>query len=113
VKRSSHVHLTIVGTLGLALAPIISACHGSGTEPRHCIDQNQQVVGEQYCRNVGGGTGGGYPYYWYYGGHTFHSSSGTGIRGGSTISSVSSRGGFGSTAHAASGGHAGAAGAGS
>lgn len=118
MKRSSHVNLTIIGTLSLALAPIISACHGNNSEPRHCIDANQQVVDEQHCGNVdnSGSSGSVSPYYWYYGGSTHHTSSGTSITGGSRTSSrassgsrsssshASSRGGFGSTAHASAGG---------
>jgi hypothetical protein len=113
MKKSRRVALTFLGSMAMAIAPVVAACGGhASSQVLHCVDPNDIVVQEANC-NEATPRSGGSPglYHWYYGGHGFVPT-GSRISGGSAAPSSGAsyhssagtvRGGLGSTSHAGGG----------
>jgi hypothetical protein len=106
-KRSTQVSVTILATLALTVVPTLAACRTNRAEALHCVDGENRVVDESYCRDKdrAGGTG-FFPYFWYYGGAGRGLPNGSILTGGSydpepgrsyTSPGGTTRGGFGSS----------------
>ena len=112
MKRSNTVQLTLLA----AVAAAIAGC-GRGQPPRRCVDANDVVVDDRFCRdNQSYGSTGYVPYHYYYGGPRGSVAPGTHLTGGSSVapsgvSSGTSRGVIGGAGRAVSGGHVGGGGA--
>jgi hypothetical protein len=91
MKKSTAIKLTLLASAALA----VSGC--TRNQARRCVDQDQRIVGDEFCDPNGAvrrtGTGG--VHYWLYGGSG--SRIGEHVVGGSVSPSGVSRGGFGSS----------------
>ena len=124
MKRSLQVSAPLLAATALAL---LGGCRKP--EMKRCVDENNKVVDESFCKNApnlqgngqgnNGRQGGGmmfFPYRYYYGGGGGYGL-GSSVYGGSTsplaghsYGSSTSRGGFGSTHGGEGGGHGGGGG---
>ena len=97
--RSRDVALVAVPVLAFAF----TAC-GGDDDTAYCVDQNDQIVENQYCDDDAFDGNSHGSYFWYYGGHGVGKSfaRGTKLKGGdrvaaSNIAENARRGGFGSS----------------
>ena len=126
MKRSLQVSAPLLAAAALT---VLGGCRKP--EMKRCVDENNKVVDESFCKNqqglqgngsgtTSGSRGGGgvmfFPYRYYYGGGGGYGL-GSRVYGGSTsplaghsYSSSTSRGGFGSTHGGEGGGHGGGSG---
>jgi hypothetical protein len=103
-RRSRDVALVAVPVLALAF----TAC-GGDDDTAYCVDQNDQIVENQYCDDEARSGGGGF--FWLYGGALASGNRyapGSRLKGGdkvaaSNIAENARRGGFGSSSSKASG----------
>jgi hypothetical protein len=98
MKRSSAVQIGLLATLAATLV----SC--SRNTAQRCVDSQNIVVDERYCRDS---VSSGYtPYHWYYGGTRGYAPIGSRMSGGSTVapSPGTSRGIFGGTGSSHGGG---------
>jgi hypothetical protein len=110
MRRSTHVVAPILASAAVAL---LSSCH-SGPEMQRCVDQNNHVVDPKFCKNLPQANAQNgqqplmpypYPYHFYYGGYGGYGLGSTVAGGGLvpssghsySITSGTSRGGFGSS----------------
>jgi hypothetical protein len=98
--RSRDVALVAVPVLAFAF----TAC-GGDDDTAYCVDQNDQIVENQYCDDEAFDNDGGGSFFWFYGGHPVSGSryaKGTKLKGGdrvaaSNVAENARRGGFGSS----------------
>jgi hypothetical protein len=99
-RRSRDVALVAVPVLAFAF----TAC-GGDDDTAYCVDQNDQIVENQYCDDDAFDGDNGGSFFWFYGGHPVSGSryaKGTKLKGGdrvaaSNIAENARRGGFGSS----------------
>lgn len=107
MKRSKDIKLGLLAATAAALAGCGTVNQPHYDVRRQCVDTNQVVVDDRYCRQTSGGTSVGhvYPYRWYYYGGGSPGPYGSRAAGGSysapaasAASSGTVRGVFGGTA---------------
>jgi hypothetical protein len=94
VKRSQVV---TIGTVGALAAAFSAGCGDDSSETAYCIDQNEEVVENQYCDNDSNGS-----YFWFFSSGGYARGQSVAGQSGERISTtnkaaLASRNGFGST----------------
>jgi hypothetical protein len=89
MRRSSEIQLTLLASLAL------TTLMGCRDEPQHCVNAQNRLLPDSYCR-----TGSGYA---YTGAHYVYGGSSGGRVGDTVVGSSVSRGGFGGSAEGGGG----------
>lgn len=96
---STAVRLTVVPLLA---ASFLAGCGGDDEDTAYCVDEDGEVVENQYCDDEYDGTTNTGAYFWYFGASGKNITRGTRVSGGTRVkaadrAALAQRGGFGSS----------------